>query len=149
MSEEQELLCPQCDAAEVCGSTQMIARLRSVGVLRREADPPATLLAELFRHNATKFACHVCDHVGLQVREPTVEDWDVVKRCSVCGTRIPQERLDLFPDAQRCARCESQTADSSPAEREFCPNCGEVMTVRLRRGTGIAKYEMTCPRCRR
>ena len=135
-----------CQEAEVCGPAQMVARLRSVAVLRREADPDPDLLLELFRYSVAKFSCHACDHLGLQLQEVATADWDTVRMCSVCGGRIPSERLELFPTAQRCARCET-AADNGP-ERDFCPKCGEVLTTRLRRGAGIAKYELSCPRCR-
>ena len=148
MPDELELFCPHCQEAEVCGPTQMLARLRSVGALRREADPPPSLLEELFRHTAAKFTCHGCNQPGLQVRKPAVEQWDTVRRCSQCGTRLPNERLELYPTAERCAQCEGKLSSQTDAEPEFCSRCGEVMTMRLRRGAGIAKYELTCPRCR-
>lgn len=145
---ELELVCPHCQATEICGSAQMLARLRSLSLLRREAKPEASLLVELFRCSVSKFACHACDAIGLDVREPSSEGWGEARTCIDCFSRIPSERLELFPDAKRCAACEAKSQSHAGLDREFCPRCGEVLTLKLRRGGGIARYDMTCPHCR-
>lgn len=146
---ELELLCPQCSAVELCDAKCMLARLRSVGILKREAKPDPELLRELFRGSANKFTCHRCDHLGLVAREASVEEWPETRKCQACGTSIPRERLEIFPQAQRCAACESQSKESHSDEIEYCPRCGEIMTVRLSRGSGISRYMTFCPSCKR
>lgn len=147
MSSELELFCPHCQATEICGPDRMIAKLRSVSVLRREADPETDLLVELFRSSASRLPCHACKQIGLQARAPVDEGWETVRFCESCAMRIPDERLELFPTAKRCAKCEASSSQDDHSSREFCPRCGEVLNMRLRRGGGIARYQMTCPRC--
>src|SRR5687767_1277978 len=142
MSDELELICPACQATELCGPSQMLARLRSISVLRREAKPEAALLVELFRCSAGKFACHSCEAIGLTVRKPSLAEWNQARICCDCSALIPNERLEIFPNAQRCAACESKSQSESHDQREFCRVCGEVLVLRLRPGAGIAKYEM-------
>ena len=149
MPSELELVCSQCQEVELCGPAQMLARLRSLSLLRRDAQPDPAVLTELFRCSASKFACHACDHQGLTVREAAPENWGQARVCEVCSVRIPAERLELFPDANRCARCEAAAEKDQLQDREFCAKCGEVLRPRLRTGSGISRYEMTCPRCRR
>lgn len=147
MSSELELFCPHCKATELCDPHRMLGKLRSVSVLRREADPETDLLVELFRSSASRLPCYACKQTGLLVREPVAENWDTVRFCESCAVRIPDERLEVFPSAKRCAKCEASGNQEKNADREFCPKCGEVLNMRLRRGSGIAKYQMTCPRC--
>ena len=149
MTDELELVCPACGATELCGVPQMRARLRSVSVLRREAKPEVDLLVELFRCSLGKFSCHACDTVGLTAREPDAAAWNHTRTCIDCSAPIPQERLEIFPAAQRCVVCESKSRGDTTDQREFCSKCGEVLVLRLRKGAGIAKYEMSCPKCRR
>ena len=146
---ELELVCPACGAEELCGPAQMLARLRSIGQLRREIQPDPQFTHELFRNSVEKFACHDCDHRGLQVREPSRDIWKTVQVCEQCRSRIPLERLELYPDAKRCAACESVAARSGAEGREFCGRCGEILQLKLRRGGGIARYEQVCPHCGR
>ena len=149
MTDELELVCPACGATELCGTPQMLARLRSISVLRREAKPEADLLIELFRCSVGKFTCHACDAVGLTARVPDPLEWNATHKCIDCSAPIPKERLEIVPNAQRCVICETKSHSDSNEAREFCNNCGEVLILRLRPGAGIAKYEMSCPKCRR
>jgi hypothetical protein len=148
MTIELELVCPVCQATELCGPSQMLARMRTISILRREAKPESSLIVELFRCSADKFTCHSCDAMGLTVREPADDGWNDGRKCIDCSQLIPPERLEVFPDAVRCAQCESKQSGALEDQREFCPKCGEVLVIRQRRGSGISKYEMSCPRCR-
>ena len=138
-----ELVCPNCAATDLCGLGQMQARLRSIGQLRRDVQPQPQMLIELFRQCSRQLACHECDHVGLTTREPREEDWGTARCCERCHARIPNERLELFPDARRCAACE---AAGDKAERDFCPRCGNEMQIRQSR-SGVTRYSMVCPSC--
>ena len=133
----------------------MLARLRELGMLRREKEASQELVAELFASAAGRMVCSSCNHRGLTVTE--AEDvgdddgaWNIARACVVCGQPIAAERLAAFPDAQRCVACQQAAdrgADSSPPD--YCPRCGTPMTLRPRRGQGLAGYEMVCPQCRR
>lgn len=148
MTATLELVCPACQSVELCGPTQMLARLRSLSLLRRDNAPALDLLQELFRSSADRFTCHDCNATGLVVREVDERAWGMAKKCEDCGAPIAAERLEIFPDAARCMTCEQQAARGGGGEREFCPRCGEVLQLRLRSATGLSRYQLTCPRCR-
>lgn len=147
-STELELVCPACGSAERCADSQMLARLRSLGLMRRDAKPDPGMVRELFRSSANRFSCHDCDHLGLTVREPIDDEWGTVKVCDRCRGRIPTERLELYPDATRCAACEAAAGPAGTEDREFCPRCGDLLKVQLRR-SGVTRYELVCPSCGR
>jgi len=132
----------------------MLARLRAVGMLRREKEPSWELLGELFASAAGRMTCPKCNHRGLSVSEADDEwedaEWDTPRSCTECGQPIPAERLAAFPQTQRCVACQ-QAFDrgDDPAPPEYCPRCGTPMTLRPRRGPGLAGYEWICPECRR
>ncbi len=147
---ENELTCAACGAKQRCGPTQMMQRLSEIGMMKRNADPDLDLLQELLRSAAGRLICHACQGVGLTVTQISDDDqWDDVRQCERCRQPIPPERLEVFPDATRCATCQTSTEDGSDQEREFCEQCGSVMTIRTRRTAGPAAYEMKCPNCRR
>jgi predicted RNA-binding Zn-ribbon protein involved in translation (DUF1610 family) len=146
--------CPRCAAASLCDLPQMLARLRDLGMLRRETEPSRELVAELFTSAAGRMICPSCNHRGLSVAEADDEwddsTWTTGRPCADCGQLIAAERLAAFPDAQRCVSCQQAAdrgADSSPVE--YCPRCGTPMALRPRRGRALAGYEMFCPQCRR
>lgn len=147
--------CPRCSAAALCDVPQMLARLRELGMLRREKEASRELVAELFASAADRMVCPSCNHRGLTVTEAEDEwdddeAWNIGRTCAVCGQPIAAERLAAFPDAQRCVACQQAAdrgADLSPPD--YCPRCGTPMTLRPRRGRGLAGYEMVCPQCRR
>lgn len=149
-----ELTCAACGAKQRCGPTQMMQRLADIGMLKRSSDPDLDLLRELFRSAQDRLPCHACDAVGMTQSQVSGDDWDdgaweEVRPCEGCQKPIPLERLDLFPDATRCAECQASAENGGDQEREFCQHCGSVMTMRLRRSAGPAAYEMNCPNCRR
>ena len=130
----------------------MLDRLRSVKMARRGAEPDPELIGELFRAAASKFTCPDCGAGGLVTRpvdEESDEAWGMARACESCGRPIARERLEIFPQAKRCAACQASDErgeDTAPAE--FCPRCGNVMTLRPTRGPGLARYVMACTRCR-
>lgn len=149
-SVQTELTCRICGAKQRCGPTQMMQRLSDIGMMKRSSDPDLDLLHELFRNAADRLSCHVCEAVGLNVAEASDEDeWEDIRQCEACRKPISPERLAVFPDVTRCATCQTSSENGSDQEREFCDHCGSVMTIRLRRSTGSAAYEMKCPNCGR
>jgi predicted RNA-binding Zn-ribbon protein involved in translation (DUF1610 family) len=131
----------------------MIDWLSRHRLIKQSAAAEADLLAELFRASASRFACPQCGHAGL-VASPSEpldsEAWGEARKCESCGTAIPAERLEAFPDTRLCVACQGRDERgelTGPAE--YCPRCGSVMTLERSRGTGITRYVMACPACRR
>lgn len=153
MAELAELSCPACEHTVVCGPAEMIDQLRRVGMVRRDVQPEADLLAELFRSSASKFACPQCGAVGLIVQtidEGDDEAWGMARKCDVCGRPIDRERLEALPDARLCATCQaSDERGEATGPADYCPKCGNVMVVRPTRTRGVTRYELSCPTCRR
>jgi hypothetical protein len=52
-----QLTCPQCTAVSLCGPTELLARLRAAGMLRREKEPSSELVAELLATATDRFVC--------------------------------------------------------------------------------------------
>ena len=148
-----QLSCPACGFASVCGPSAMIVWLRQAKMVRRDAEPEVDLLAELFRATAEKFVCPECGATGLTVQpvtEESEEDWGMARRCGECGQAIPRERLEIFPAAKYCVSCQSRSDSGGlSATPEYCPRCGNVLTLRQSRAPGITRYVMACPVCKR
>ena len=118
-------------------------------MLKRATEPDMPLLLELFRTAADRSTCDACQHTGLTVSPGPADEWGDERACESCGKAIPRERLELFPDSTLCVTCQ-QRADSLPrGTDDYCPRCGAKMTVRQKKGPGIARYELVCPECRR
>jgi transcription elongation factor Elf1 len=147
--EQYELQCPVCDARQWCDQAAMLNRLRQLGMFRRQADPPAEMIVQLFRESVERFRCADCQHVGMVAQVASDDDWADTRSCSSCGAPIPAARLELFPDAKRCAACESQAESPQEEDREFCPRCGNVMRLEPQHGRGVTRYTLVCPSCRR
>jgi DNA-directed RNA polymerase subunit M/transcription elongation factor TFIIS len=149
-----ELTCPACGAREGLRPDQLLERLRVAGVMRRAIEPDEAEIVELFKAQQSKLACATCGSIGLVLEEPSAkeedEDWGDPKPCEQCGALIPAERLELFPSTTLCMKCQQQSEKggaSGPAE--YCPRCGSIMQLRKARGSGITRYVMECPACRR
>lgn len=150
-----ELACRECGYQMTCGPEAMLDWLRRVRMVRADVLPEPELLGELFHSAADRFQCPQCDVVGMLVRpiDDQLDDdeaWGMARRCESCSQPIARERLEALPDVRLCAACQAGDERGEAAgPREFCPRCGEVMTVRPARGAGIARYQMICPSCRR
>jgi hypothetical protein len=148
-----ELVCPRCQQREGQRPDQLLERLRAAGVMRRAEKPDEAEIVELFRVQQAKLACAACGHVGLSLEEPKPDegaDWGDPQPCERCGALIPAERLELFPNTTLCVKCQQASergGDSGPAE--YCPHCGSIMQLRKARGSGITRYALECPSCRR
>ena len=133
----------------------MLARLRAAGMLRREKEPSAELVAELLSTATGRFICSECGGLGLTVApledEFDDEPWGQTERqCTSCAQVIPAERVELFPDVTLCVKCQRIDEAGGPADTpDYCPKCGAVMTTRLHSGSGITRYQITCPQCGR
>lgn len=161
------LACGKCGWRTVCGEEELARRLRTLGLLRRSPHPPPELVSELLRVNVHRLACDACHHVGLTVigaddgasrpisafaAEDEEGDWQQAVICQICRQPIDPERLEVFPDSKRCAKCQT-IADrgAEPVPPEFCPKCGALLEIRVSRGGGITRYKQFCtgnPPCR-
>ncbi len=125
----------------------MLERLRAQGKLRRERDPDPNLILHLTELEMPFLVCPECSQGGLtweQVRDD-FDDWGDARRCQLCREPIPPERLEIFPDSVRCAKCQDR---SDPAQADdFCPRCGGLLRVQARGGAGLARYASVCPDC--
>ena len=151
-----ELTCRRCGWRTVCGRDDAVARLRLIGLLRREPDPDDDLVAELFVEAAPRMTCPVCKEKSLRTtleEEGGDDDWQAAMLCEVCRQPIPPERLEAVPGTKRCARCQelAESGDLAATEPEYCPSCGALMETRVSRGSGITRYKRVCtgnPPCR-
>jgi hypothetical protein len=152
LAEFAQLTCAHCRWQSICGPVQMLDWLRSVRMVRRDAQPEAELLGELFRAAGRRLVCPHCRTVGLTVAEAELEndeDWQMARACERCRRPIPFERLEVFPDTRLCVDCQAKADRGEPeGSDEYCPRCGSVMTLRQSR-RGVTRYEMVCPQCRR
>lgn len=140
----------------MCGRDDAIARLRTIGILRRDREPDDELVATLLVEAAPRMTCPICKEKGLSAR-PTVDDvaddWQAAVRCEVCREPIDPERLEAIPGTTRCAACQGKTEAGQLAEIEpdYCPHCGALVEIRISRGSGITRYKRVCtgePPCR-
>lgn len=158
------LECHKCNWRTTCGEEELARRLRTLGLLRRSPHPPTELVSELLRVNAHRLTCDACHQTGLasvapgdggplDVRSRTGDDdWQQAVICQVCRTAIPPERLEIFPNATRCAKCQD-VADrgAEPVPPEYCPKCGALIEIRVSSSGGITRYKQFCtgqPPCR-
>jgi len=147
-----ELACPGCRYTNVCSPLAMLEWLRRAKMVRRDVQPDVELIEELFRAAARKFTCPECGTTGLIVRAAAREDdedWGMARACDECGRPIARERLEIFPDTRLCVACEgSEDRGELTGPAEYCPRCGNLMTVRPTRTAGITRYKLACSKCR-
>jgi hypothetical protein len=160
------LACANCGWRTTCGEDELARRLRTLGLLRRSPHPPAEVVSELLRVNVHRLICDACHHTGLAIigaddggpyrilasSSDDDGDWQQARICEVCREPISPDRLEVFPTARRCAKCQDladRGADAPPVE--YCPKCGAVLEMRVSRGGGITRYKQFCtgdPPCR-
>jgi Zn finger protein HypA/HybF involved in hydrogenase expression len=153
-----ELICRNCGWRTVCGRDDAIARLKIVGMLRRDPDPDEDLLRALFTEAAPRMTCPLCkehrlhavDHDPLAAADD--DDWQSAVLCEVCREPIPPERVEALPGVKRCVACQgNRESGISEEEPEYCPHCGSLVEIRVGRGSGITRYRRFCtgePPCR-
>jgi hypothetical protein len=151
-----ELLCSNCGWRTVSGVDDAIARLRLIGLLRRDREPDEEMVAELLVEAAPRMTCPLCKEKRLNA-QPTndasgPDDWEAAILCEVCRQPIDPERLDAIPSTRRCAACQGKAETGGLCdEPEYCPNCGAVVQTRVSRGAGLTRYKRVCtgqPPCR-
>ncbi len=151
-----DLNCHRCGWRTVCGPADAAARLRLLGLLRREPDPQDELLAVLLVEAAPRMTCPICKEKALAA-SPTEagddDDWQAAVLCEVCRAPIPPERLEAVPGARRCTACQgkAETGQLVEDEPEYCPQCGALVELRVSRGSGLTRYKRFCtgsPPCR-
>jgi len=151
-----ELVCRVCGWRTVCGRDDAIARLRLIGVLRREPDPDDKLIAALLVEAAPRMTCPLCKDKCLRASPTDVgeeDDWQAAVLCDMCRDPISPERLDAVPGTRHCARCQekAESGEHAAAEPEYCASCGALVEIRVSRGSGITRYQRVCtgnPPCR-
>ena len=153
-----ELICRECGWRTVCGREDAVARLRIIGQLRRERKPDEALVETLFVEAASQMTCPICKEKSLFARpsqdvDEEAGDWQTAVLCEICREPIAPERLEVFPGTKRCAFCAAkvESGQLDEIESDYCPNCGELVEVRVSRGSGITRYKRVCtgdPPCR-
>ncbi len=151
-----ELQCRRCGWRTLCGRDNAEARLRLLGLLRREPDPDEELVAALFVESAPRMTCPLCKEKALSAAPADVgedDGWQAAVLCEACRAPIPPERLEAIPGVKRCAVCQgkAERGQLEKTEPDFCPHCGALMEIRVSRGGGITRYKRFCtgdPPCR-
>ena len=103
------------------------------------------LVYELLESGLSQFPCPDCEAQAIQLREREEfdDEWPEALLCEVCKAAIPPERLELFPDSKRCAKCQNK---GDVGEVEYCPRCGGIMKVTQKGQTST--YLFSCTECR-
>ena len=147
--------CPACRQTEQLSSDVLVSRLQSAGLLKRasrEERQDLAYLMALAKTVAGQWPCGACGASGLRIEEAEgpIDEFDAGQPCAACGKMIPAERLELFPGTTLCTACQS-TVDrgGTPDTEEYCPRCGTRMQIRAGRASGVARYALVCPQCRR
>ena len=149
------LHCSNCRHSELVGSEALVLRLRAAGLLKRasgEEIKDVEYLAALAQPLADSWPCRECGGVGLtvEISDGDDDDFDSGQPCAACGKVIPAERMELFPGTTLCTTCQSVVdRGGTPDTQEYCPRCGSLMQIRSARGSGVARYALVCPQCRR
>jgi hypothetical protein len=154
-----ELICGHCSWRTVCGREDAIARLRSIGMLRRDPDPDDEMIRVLMVDSVSRMICPNCSEKRLTAHPlnsdelPEDVEWQTAVLCEVCRQPIPPERLEAIPTAKRCVTCQGKAEVTTGADEtaDYCPHCGAPVQIRVSRGAGIMRYKRFCtgnPPCR-
>lgn len=149
--------CDPCGWSQAETSEGIAARLRGVGLLKRDKKPDAELLAQLLPGATPKMVCPQCGSIGLRAAEGIAEEdadsWQAAVLCQGCRKPIPPERLEALPEAKRCLACQAKTERDPEGdnEPEFCKHCGSLVELRVSSRGGLTRYRRFCtgqPPCR-
>ncbi len=122
--------------------------LREQGKLIREKKPPNDLIEELARLVSQHEHCSSCGHAGLASEAPESlpdDEWGGRRLCRDCRKPLDPLRLEVFPDAERCAACQQRDEQGLDAATDYCPRCGGELSVQSRGSRGT--YRQTCADC--
>jgi hypothetical protein len=151
-----ELQCRACSWRTICGESEIVRRLRALGLFRRSPEPPEDLVREMLRSHGPRLTCDRCGEayvsIHLGASDPDAGDWEQVVVCEICRQPIPSERLKFLPGATRCTACQD-AADrgANIIEPDYCPKCGAILELRVSRTGGLTRYKLWCtgnPPCR-
>jgi ssDNA-binding Zn-finger/Zn-ribbon topoisomerase 1 len=101
-----------------------------------------------------ELSCDACGGKGLCRGEAddSAGDWQQAIVCEICRQPIDPDRLEMFPAARRCVRCQDAAERNAlPTPAEYCPRCGSLLELRVSRGGGLTRYKLFCtgnPPCR-
>jgi len=155
-----EIRCPHCNTLDLWGLECALRALVKSGRYRTRADFDPDMIRELFIIHADKIDCLDCGQKGLSARIAPNDNccgthcslpwtWADEVCCKHCGKIIPPERLAAVPGTMLCVQCQSALERGDPGDTvEYCPRCGEIMTLKSVLTGGITRYEPTCPNCR-
>jgi RNA polymerase-binding transcription factor DksA len=149
--------CQSCGRRSDLSHSELLARLRELGFLRREGEPSPELAVELAQSAIADGRWGICPDCGSARwgAADAVDEaddaalWGDARHCQQCGAVIPAERLEVFPNSTHCARCQQQSEQGPAADEvEYCPHCGNIMQLKASTSPG-ATYRMHCPSCRK
>lgn len=157
--------CSSCGKRNSVTLDELTQAVRSMGHLRRSAEPSAELVLELCRDTPLNITCWSCGATGLSLgnssNEAAIDDEDEfdgwpdeasprLKRCEQCGEAIDPDRLEIFPDSKFCTGCQRKDEQGAlNSDAGFCEFCGGRVQVSGRGGSGLAGYRLTCQDCGR
>ncbi len=147
--------CKQCDFRQEFLTESLMQWFRPHGLFRRSTPADvATTSAVLAIANGglPRVACPSCSQTSLAiglVDEESDTNWNSTKPCESCGKPIEEERLEALPLSKVCMACSRKAASGQDnALDEFCPRCGDRLTVRGS-SAGISRYSLYCKTCRK
>ncbi len=140
-----ELACVSCGWSRELDPAGAADWLTAQGQLRDRSDADSDTLWELLVALSPRQCCTSCGNVGLRARRADREPWPEAPRCQSCGKAIPPERLEVFPSAERCAKCQQGLEQSSaPPIEGYCERCGAPLVLRPSSGAGVTRYRLVC-----
>ena len=155
-----EVRCPHCRFVELWGLERALRELVAAGRYRARADFDPDMIRELFLIHSDKIDCPECDRKGLSAKLASSDVWSWADEmcCECCGKIIPVERLAAVPGTTLCVKCQTAmergetsglpNANHAVGAAEYCPRCGEIMTLKPDSSGGITRYVLACPKCR-
>ena len=143
------LRCTGCSVEKRLSDQEMLARLHSRGMLKRESKPDPALMRELLGTITASIPCNECGNLGMSIHDDWSDEWTDEVLCEGCKKKIAPERLEVFPDTKLCPTCQasSEAGETPGQETEYCMRCGGLMKLARRGGSGLAGYQLVCSDC--
>ena len=142
------LRCNHCAAEHRQTPEAMLSRLRSLGMLRREAKPSDALVQELFTSLADQLTCESCGSLGVTMADDWQDDWADERTCAGCHSAIDPDRLEIFPKTKLCTKCQQKqdAGEDIHQQVDYCVRCGGVLELKSRT-RGTSGYHLVCAAC--